>query len=193
MRGGIRKRRCFLLHDGVHDFDGRLPREGALTGEHLVQHDAIAEDVRAMVDGGRCVSVCSLRVACGSKFAAPKSRNPDVAIARDEQIFRFQIAMHDGLCLCGREAMRELNFIVDHPADLEDADVRSDVVDRQYVRVIQGAARASCSKRRRRSVFPAIAAGGTLMAISRASRASCAIDIAHAAGVDRRNDLHGPR
>ena len=47
------------------------------------------------------------------EFREAKVENLDAALARDEQILWFQIAMHDASGVCGGKTMRDLNSVVD--------------------------------------------------------------------------------
>src|SRR5216684_1965147 len=113
--------------------------EGALSGQHLVQHGAQSEDVGAVVGGlsshllWRHVTNCSQYVtrissllhgysgavsSCGldlRQLGQAEVEDFYPSIPGDEQVFRFEVAMNDSFVVRCRQAVRDLHSAVNRP------------------------------------------------------------------------------
>ena len=176
-----RQLRRLVLQDGVHHLDRRIARKRPLAAEHLIKHDAEAEQVRTVVGSfathllRRHIAGCTQhhafirqvdrgRILCRAPLLGQtKIQDLDLAVARDHDVVRLQIAMHqagrvrrcqpDGHLHGNLDGLRRgKRSCLDHapqgfPADQFGSDpvsgaVAADVVDGDDVVVIQGAGRA---------------------------------------------------
>ena len=133
-RGDRRKVRRVVMQDRVHGVGGGAPPERRESGQHLVEHRPQTEDVRAMVDAkaarlfGRHVPdgphhrrsrlavdrdrLGGARQVPAKEFCEAEVENLDPAVRRDEQVFGFDVPMHDAVFVAGRETTGDLDGIV---------------------------------------------------------------------------------
>ena len=137
LRNGAAARRELgdvLLQDRRHRFGGGVALERTPAGEHLEQHRAQREDVGAVIDPGaahllgrhvadRAENHARLgptghrrRVGAGALGGQPEVEDLDAAVARDEEVVRLQIAMHDLLVVRGGQADGDLDADLDRLA-----------------------------------------------------------------------------
>ena len=135
--GGGQVRRIFF-EDRRHRVDRRLAAERALARQHLVEHGAEREDVRAMIGrpaahllgrhvadraehharrrSSACRCVAMLLAPADGRVGLRELRETEVenlhaAVVRDEDVLRLQIAMDDALLVRGGEAVRDLHRV----------------------------------------------------------------------------------
>lgn len=132
----LRDWRRIFAQNRRHGFLRSRLAKSSRAGEHFVENGAKGKDVRAMVDG---LSAHLLRghVADGAhdhaglgaaghgcpgvlglfrtlrQLRQAEIENLDAAIAGDEEIFRLEVAMDDGLFVCGCESTGDLHALVD--------------------------------------------------------------------------------
>jgi len=99
--------------------NGGVAVKGGFTGEHLVEGQAVSVDIDAMVEGlafslfRRHVSGRSHHAPGHGGIVGVRSRDAEVhhlevAIGRDHDVLRLEVAMHDGLAVRFAEAVRQL-------------------------------------------------------------------------------------
>ena len=170
-----------FLQDGVHHLDRRFAGKGPLAAEHLIEHHAEAEQVRAMV-GGFAPYLLRRHVASRAQhhtfirqigsgrirrrvplLGQPEIQDLHVAAARDHDVVRLQIAVHQTGRVRRREAGGHLHRNLDCPrrgkrasldrapqgvpadqlgSDPVDTVVATDVVNGDDVGVVERAGRA---------------------------------------------------
>ena len=133
--------RRFFLENGADGVGGSVATKGALAADHLVEYRAETEDVGARINGGSAAllgrhiaersqqhAAASYGIECRLRGHAGRSRfrhgqlgqaeveNFHVPIARDENIFRFQITMENAVIVCSSESANDLQPIVDRLA-----------------------------------------------------------------------------
>ncbi len=101
-----------VIHHLVDDGGRTLPGEGLLAGEHLVEHGAEREDVRAMVDaaaggllGGKVARGAQHHARLGkagiTQLGDAEIHHLDGAAVGDHQVGGLQVAVDDA-CLVGK-------------------------------------------------------------------------------------------
>ena len=181
---GDRQIRRVFFEDRRHRLAGRVALEGALARQHLVQDHAQSEDVAPRIGGlgldllGRHVTERShdhprlgcRREAGGSpgvlslgQFRQAEVEDLDAALPGHEEVLGFQVAVDDAFFVSGRQAVGDLDRVVDCPArreapsgdllaqrlafqqlldDLGSALVLAGVVDDRDVGVVENSGRA---------------------------------------------------
>ena len=229
------------MEDGAHRLCARRALKGAAAGQQLVQHRSEREDVGAMVGllaahlFGRHVGRRShhdagpgapdrhrrfRRVGVGTQLGQTEVQNLDVAVAGDEDVLGFDVAMDDALVVRSGQTAGDLtrvrqggapgqraalHRVAQRPAFEQFADEKrrprtgqavgdtTDVVNRDDVRVIQPADRPGF-------LFEAPDAIGIGRErreqdldgdVAIESRVAGPVDLSHSASTDGREDLVG--
>ena len=139
-RGRGREIRRVVTQNRSHRFGRRVAPERGDAGEHLVSHDAQAEEVGASIDSpaarllrrhvcGRADRSDVLQRLCGVGRAGvrvhrvelgdPEVEDLHVAVARDEDVGRFDVAVHEAMRMRGVQAARDLAHIFDRSRERE--------------------------------------------------------------------------
>jgi len=128
IRARERRVRRIVAKDGRHRLGGRVATERALAGQHLVEHGAECEEIRARVsglpahllrrhvpDGAQCDAGLGhgrhrLARARRRRRVARQAEVEDLhaAVAHEEEVLRLQITMDDVLLVRSRQAVRDL-------------------------------------------------------------------------------------
>jgi len=132
LRTGRRELRRLVPENRVHRLDGRIAAEGPLAAEHLVEDDAEAEDVRAMVDGEptylfrRHVADCTEHLArvgleldaAGRKvgrdnraLGQAEIQNLHTPVRCHDHVFGLDIAMDDPALVSRGESLGDLSAV----------------------------------------------------------------------------------